>query len=77
MGKVRSGRMTGASFRALVPNHEFMGATALIRGFCFACWDRVRLTDGHAGPYSECAECGEPTGVDVLVVRRQAKEMGL
>lgn len=77
MGKVRSGRMTGDSFRALVPDYVHMGATALVMGFCFACWERVRLVDGHAGPYSECSECGEPTGVDVLVVRRQAEEMGL
>lgn len=60
---------------ALVLDFERMGTIAITTAFCFSCWQRVRLVDGERGPYSECAECSEPTGVEHLIDRRYVEQI--
>lgn len=37
--------------------------------FCFDCEERTRLVDGYYGPFSECEQCGMPTGLTRIILK--------
>lgn len=59
----------------MVYSPSWISVDSLTSAFCFTCDERTDLAHGIFGYYSECEVCGEPTGIEHMVLKAVKKKM--